>query len=139
MTDLLDGMARYLESLSLVTYDPAGVLGDCFIDTMPPAPDSAVTLGTYGLGVPDPLADDDECGLQVRARGGPDPRVSRARCAAIYDVLQGLAGVELPDGTWLILCTALQTPTPLGVDATGRHEHTVNFRLNVVNPTAHRS
>ncbi|MFI6443826.1 minor capsid protein [Kitasatospora sp. NPDC050543] len=139
MADLLDGIARYLQSLGLVMYDPDGVTGDTFIDTMPPAPDSAVALGAYGLGPPDPLNDDDESGLQIRARGGPDPRVSRRRCMAIYSALHGLAGVELPDGNWLILCTAQQTPSPLGTDDVGRHEHVVNFRLNIVNPTANRT
>lgn len=139
MADLLDGIARYLVGLGLAQYDPDGVAGDLFVDTMPPQPDSAVAIGTYGLGIPDPLNDDDEQGLQVRVRGGPDPRVSRRRSQDIYAVLQGLAGVELPDGTWLISCTALQTPTPLGTDATGRHEHVTNYRLFTVNPTAHRS
>jgi hypothetical protein len=139
LADLLDGMARYLAGLGLVVYDPDGTSGDCFIDTMPPQPDAAVALGAYGLGEPDPLNDDDESGLQVRVRGGPDPRPSRARCQAIYSALQGLASVALPDGTWLILAAAQQTTTPLGTDANGRHEHVVNFRLNTVNPTANRS
>jgi hypothetical protein len=139
VADLLDGFARYLQDQGLVTYDPDGVLGDCFIDTMPPTPDSAVALGEYGLGEPDPANDDDVSGLQVRVRGGPDPRVSKTRCRQIYSALQGLSEVALPDGTWLILCTAQTTVSPLGVDATGRHEHVVNYRISVVSPTAHRS
>jgi hypothetical protein len=138
LADLLAGIALYLDSLGLLDYDPDGVSGDCFIDGLPPVPDSVVALTGYGLGEPDPLEGDDESGLQVRARGGPDPRVSRQRCKAIYSALQGLAGIALPDGTWLIFCTAVQTPTSLGVDANGRHEHVVNFRLRTVNPTAHR-
>lgn len=139
MADLLDGLARYLHGLGLVVYDPEGVGGDVFVDTMPESPDSAIALGSYGLGVPDPLNDDDETGLQVRARGGPDPRVSRQRCQAIYSALHGLTDVELPGGTWLSLCTAIQTPSPLGVDSTGRQEHVVNFRLILVNETTYRS
>ncbi|MFB7908112.1 minor capsid protein [Kitasatospora sp. NPDC056076] len=139
MADLLDGMARYLSGLGLVTYDPDGISGDCFIDTMPPTPDAAVALGAYGLGEPDPLNNDDELGLQVRARGGPDPRVSRRRCQDIYNALQGLTDTQLPDGTLLLLATAVQTPSPLGTDGNGRHEHVVNFRIFVVSPTAHRS
>ncbi|MFF1790749.1 minor capsid protein [Kitasatospora sp. NPDC058243] len=138
MPDLLDGIARYLQAQGLVTYDPDGTGGDCFIDTLAPVPDGAVALGAYGLGEPDPLSGDDEVGLQVRVRGGPDPRLSRRRALAIYSALHGLAGIALPDGTWLILAVALQTPTPLGTDGNGRHEHVVNFRLNIVNPTANR-
>jgi hypothetical protein len=139
VADLLDGLAQYLHGLGLVNYRPDDVGGDCFTDHLPEAPDAAVALTGYGLGVPDPLNADDETGLQVRARGGPDPRVSRQRCQAIYSALHGLAEVMLPDGTWLILCTAIQTPTSLGVDATGRHEHVINFRLNVGNPTTYRT
>lgn len=44
MADLLDGLARYLDAAGLLTYDPDGVEGDTFIETMPPAPDEAVAL-----------------------------------------------------------------------------------------------
>ncbi|MFD4659341.1 minor capsid protein [Kitasatospora sp. NPDC058444] len=131
MADVLDSLARYLQAAGLLTYDPTGVKGDCFIELMPPAPDRAVQLSLYGAGVPDPLNGWDERSLQVRVRGTADPRVSRARAEAILSALHGLAGIELPDGLWLVLCIAQQTPAPLGVDAAGRHEHVVNFRLDV--------
>jgi hypothetical protein len=138
LADVLDSVAQYLQGLGLVKYDPTGTTGDCFIDSMPPVPDSVVVLGAYGLGEPDPLNGDDEIGLQVRARGTPDPRISRKRCQDIYSALHGLAGVPLADGTWLILATAVQTTTGLGLDGNGRHEHVVNFRLYITNPTANR-
>lgn len=140
MADLLDGFARYLHGLGLVAYDELGIGGDVFADAMPEAPDEAVVLTLYGLGEPDPLNEDDVSGLQVRARGpAGNAAPSRLRCQAIYSALQGLAGVTLPDGTLLLLCTAVQTPSSLGVDSNGRYEHVVNFRICVVNPTANRS
>ncbi|WP_261958353.1 hypothetical protein [Streptomyces nigrescens] len=36
----------------------------------------------------------------MRVRGAADPRVSRRRAEALYGALHGLAGLELPDGTW---------------------------------------
>ncbi|MFE7634459.1 minor capsid protein [Kitasatospora sp. NPDC057518] len=131
MPELLDSVARYLQAAGLLMYDPTGTRGDCFIELMPPVPDSAVQLSLYGAGVPDPLNGWDERSLQVRVRGTANPRVSRARAEAIFSALHGLAGVELPGGLWLVLCIAQQTPSPLGVDAVGRHEHVANFRLDI--------
>lgn len=137
MADLLDGIARHLAARSLVTYDPAGVAGDCFIETMPPGPAAAVGLWLYGGPEPDARVPVDEPSLQVRVRGGADPRLSRARARSIFDALHGLTRTALPDGTWLVLCVG-SLPSPIGKDANGRHEHTVNFRLTVGAPTAHR-
>lgn len=139
MADLVEGLARYLAGLGLLTYDPDGTDGNTFAEFMPAEPDLAVVLTPYGLGEPDSLNDDDETGLQIRVRGSTDPRVSRQLSGRIYSALHGLAGITLPDGTWLILSAALQTPASLGTDELGRHEHVTNYRLNVVTPTAHRS
>ncbi|MFB6618227.1 minor capsid protein [Streptomyces sp. NPDC085524] len=139
MTDLLDGIARLLAAAGHAAYDPAGTSGDLFIENMPPAPDAAVALWLYDGEAPDARSAYDRPRLQVRVRGGPDPRTSRARCRAIYGELHGLAGVRLADGTWLVLSAARGTPAPLGPDASGRHEHVVNFDLDVSAPTTHRT
>ncbi|MFI5686786.1 minor capsid protein [Streptomyces sp. NPDC051636] len=137
MADLLDGVARYLDELGLLAYDPAGTGGDTFIETLPPEPAEAVGLWLYGAGEQDARNGYDTRSLQVRVRGTADPRTSRCRAEALYGALHGLAGLELPDGTWLVLAAA-QAPAPIGTDASGRHEHTVNVRLDVANPTTHR-
>ncbi|MEU8721512.1 minor capsid protein [Streptomyces antimycoticus] len=139
MADLLDGLARLLADTGHAIYDPNGVEGDLFIENMPPAPDAAVGLWLYDGGEQDARNPVDTVRLQVRTRGGPDPRPSRARAWAIYSELHGLAGIELPDGTWLILAAARGTPAPMGPDSSGRHEHVVNFDLDVSAPTKHRS
>ncbi|WP_399088024.1 minor capsid protein [Streptomyces sp. BBFR2] len=138
MPDPLDGLARYLDGLKLVDYDPAGISGDTFAETLPPGPDEAVGLWLYGGAEQDARNGYDERSLQVRVRGTADPRVSRRRAEALYSALHGLAGIALPDGTWLVLCVAQQSPAPLGTDERGRHEHVVNLRLDVANPTTHR-
>lgn len=139
--DLLDGIARYLQERGLVTYDPTGVSGDCFIETMPSSPDEAVALTIYDDRVePDSLLPYDEPRVQVRVRGTTDPRISRRRCAEIRSHLHGLGPTVLPDGTELVLSVCIQgAPGSMGADENRRHEHVANFRMEVVSPTVHRS
>ncbi|UJV43808.1 minor capsid protein [Streptomyces sp. AMCC400023] len=139
MADLLDGLARHLHLQNLLTYDPDGTSGDTFLDDMPSGPNSAVALTSYQAGAePDSLLPYDEPRVQVRTRD-LDPTASRTRCKAIYDELHGLGPVDLPDGTRLILCVALQGgPTAIGKDANGRMEHVINFRAEHRTPSAHR-
>ncbi|MEV7413567.1 minor capsid protein [Streptomyces althioticus] len=134
MADLADGLARYLAARGLLTYDPTGTRGDTFIGTMPPAPDEAVALTLYGDGTTTDRDGADLDRLQIRVRGTADPRKSYDRCLALRDALHGLAGVELPDGTWLVLATAPR-PSPMGTDANGRHEHVTNAALDIAAPT----
>lgn len=138
MADFIDGLLRHLAAAALVTYDPDGITGDAFSDIMPPAPDEAVALTPYGGPEPDSKLPYDEPSLQVRTRAGADPRVARARAWAIYNELNGLASTALPDGTWLVLCTANQTPQTMGQDTLGRTEYVVNFALTLHAPSAHR-
>ncbi|MFI9203333.1 minor capsid protein [Streptomyces sp. NPDC053048] len=135
MADLLDGLARHLAAVGLLTYDPTGRSGDTFIEAMPPQPDLAVCLALYDAGTPEARDDVEQRRLQVRTRGTTDPRVSRTRAEALYRALHGQAGLELPDGTWLVLAAARGTPAPLGPDSNGRHEHVVNFDLDLAGPT----
>ncbi|WP_404959013.1 minor capsid protein [Streptomyces sp. 147326] len=134
MASLLDSLARYLAGRSLLTYDPTGVTGDCFIEALPPAPDRAVSLALYDAGPQTSRDDDEDRRLQIRVRGTADPRVSRDRCEALHTALQGLADVELPGGFFLTLAASRGTPAPMGTDATGRHEHVTNFDLAVSAP-----
>lgn len=141
-TDLLDGLARYLAERGLVTYTSGGgVDEDCFQEFMPSSPDEAVALTVYDGGTePDSLLPYSEPRVQVRVRGTTDPRVSRRRCMAIFSALHGLGPVILPDGTNLISSISIQGgPVSLGVDENRRHEHVCNFRMEIRQPTAHRS
>lgn len=146
---LLDGLAAYLveEEHDLgLTYRPDGSAYEpdeigLTIDQLPATPTQVVALTGYNAGPePDSLQSGaDEQRVQVRARGTTDPRVSRGRLRAIYDVLQGLDGVTLPDGTYVVLAVALQAdPTPIGVDDNRRHEHVQNWRFIIDAPTQHR-
>ncbi|MFJ6748272.1 minor capsid protein [Streptomyces sp. NPDC091266] len=136
--DHLDALARHLHALGLLTYDPTGICGDTFIETLPPAPDEAVCLSLYGAGATDARNGWDARSLQVRVRGTADPRVSRRRCEGLYSALHGLAAVQLPGDVWLVLAAAVAAPASMGVDKSGRHEHVVNLRLDIEAPTSHR-
>lgn len=137
MADLLDGLARHLQAQGLVAYDPDVPGGDCFFEHMPPEPDECVVLTLYGGPEPDSQSGYSEPRLQVRTRG--DRRASRARSEAIFNELEGLGEVDLPDGSQLFLCFALQAvPASLGVDENGRHEHSCNYQLSVRALTKHR-
>jgi len=105
-TDLLTGLAEHLAAHGAGTWRPDGtpyspaetaiVLG-----AMPPAPDRVIALRTYtvdwsGFGE----ADDDgridvTTGLQVRTRGGRDPREALDLADAVRDAIDGLAAVRL--------------------------------------------
>ncbi|WP_327169566.1 minor capsid protein [Streptomyces subrutilus] len=136
--DVLDGLARHLAARNLVDYDPTGVSGDCFIESLPSAPDQCVVLAVYDDGAePDSRIGYDEVPVQVRVRGTTDPRVSRTRANALRSELHGLGPVTLPDGTGLLLAVA-RTVAGLGVDDNRRHEHVFNARLRVRSVTAHR-
>ncbi|MGW3057685.1 minor capsid protein [Streptomyces goshikiensis] len=131
MADLLDGLARHLAAAGLLTYDPTGRTGDCFVEALPPAPDRAVSLALYDAGPPEARDDAETRRLQVRVRGTADPRISRDRAEALYRALHGRTDVALADGSLLILAAARGTPAPIGTDSSGRHEHVVNFDLDV--------
>ncbi|MFC9847794.1 minor capsid protein [Streptomyces sp. NPDC060223] len=141
MADLLDGIARHLESKGLVSYQTATSGGDCFLEALPDKTDEAVALTIYDDGrEPDSKLAYDEPRVQVRVRGTSDPRVSRQRCAAIRSELHGLGPLTLPDGTELILSVALQNaPASIGTDENGRHEHVANFRMEHRSVTEHRT
>ncbi|HET6356096.1 minor capsid protein [Streptomyces sp.] len=140
MADLLDGLARHLQAQGLVAYDPDVAGGDCFFEHMPPEPDECVVLTLYGGPEPDSQSGYSDPRLQVRTRGTPhDRRTSWNRSVAIFNELEGLGEIDLPDGTQLFLCYALQAvPASMGVDENGRHEHSCNYQLSVGALTKHR-
>lgn len=140
MADLLTGIAQHLTARGIVVYDPDGTTGNCFLESLPSRPGTAVVLTIYDAAIEaDSKLGYDEPRMQVRVRGGPDPSVSRLLCKAIRDELHGLGPVTLPDGTLLILSIALQAaPASLGVNTNGEHEHIVNLRMEIRDVTTHR-
>jgi hypothetical protein len=138
VADLHDGIARYLAGLGLVTYDGTAA-GDVFFDLMPPSPDVAVCLTTYGGAPLDSKLPYDTPSLQVRVRASATARAqARVRAWALYDALHGLGPITLEDGTRLLSCIAKQTPGSMGQDDLGRPEYAFNCDNELYAPSAHR-
>lgn len=135
---LLDGWGLYLDGLGIGTWRDSTVYqpGEVAITTerIPQTPDQCIAITGYeGNEVPSRQSV-DEPRVQFRVRGTTDPRASRDRAKTIYDALQGLAHVTLPDGTYLVLAYCLGTPAYMGRDDNERHEHVVNVACSVHNP-----
>lgn len=136
---LVADLAQYLHNAELVTFDEAGISGDCFVYVQPSDPDECVTISTTGGGEPDSRNGYDQVNVNLIIRGTADPRPAEARAAAIYGELHGLADVTMPGGTYLVSCIAMQPgPVPIGRDENGRHEFSLNFEVEIRNLTTHR-
>lgn len=134
----LTGIMEYLDAQGTIAYDPSGISGNAFLDTLPASPDTAVMF-RHGGGFPGDLGlGYDRPSFQVFVRGTRDPRTALTLLEAIYDELQGLRTM-LPDDTMLHVCQAVQTaPAYLGTDGNGRHEYSQNYQAHIRNLTAHR-
>ena len=135
-------LAAYLQtrSISGFNYQPTLTTGNVFIDHLPDQPDLAVALFNYPGPAPDIRDGYDSPNVQLRVRGGLDPRNAQALLGAIYSELHDLHMVMLPGSVWLVYCRALQSGVmPLGPDRTGKRlEFTQNFSTHYRRPTAHR-
>lgn len=132
-------LAEWLDAEGLVTYEPAGVGGDIFVDTTPSTPDEAVVIFHTGGGPGDFAHPYDGVTVQLMVRGSADPRVSHARAQGLYDAIHGLGHTLLPDGTRLLSAIALQAaPISLGTDENGRHRHVINVDIEIYRPTVLR-
>jgi hypothetical protein len=138
---ILEEVARLFEELDLGVYRPGGAGGDIFLVAMPDSPDAAVVLSRAAGAESDARLGYDEPVVQIRVRGAAGDAVGpEARAQAIYDAVHGLSGRELPGGTWLVLSVGTQGgPVYAARDANRRDEWTVNVRMELRRPTAHRS
>lgn len=148
MSGLLEGLALLAAELGHGVYrvgepyvagEVALVLGDA-----PPIPDRLVAIRAYPSGPePDARLPFTEAYVQLRVRGSADESDSRDRAQALYSDLhgRGRARVRLASGDDLVVMSIIATtsgPIPLGRDEAGRHEHTVNVRVDHVDPTSQR-
>jgi hypothetical protein len=121
-------IAQYLDDENLVTVDPSGVAGNCFIDTLPATPETAVGIFSGSAGPPDAKTSLDRPGVQLQVRGDTDPRTAFALAEALRVKLHGLSNLTLASGTLVKLITANQSqPVYIGTDENGRHQYSVNL------------
>lgn len=133
-------VAQYLAArLASVSFSLTTPGGNTRIGSMPTSPDLAVGIWPTAGPESSTKAGYDERGIQVRTRGTTDPRTGYDLGVEIYDELHGLKQVTLPGGTLVVRCAGVQSePVSIGEDSNGRHEYTINFRLEVRNPTPNR-
>jgi hypothetical protein len=135
---------RDATTAGLVSFDEAGVGGNCFLNHLPDKPALAVMVKDTGGNY---LADGralgyDEPTLQLLVRGTKDPRAGQALAQSLYDHYHALHAVTLdPTGeaVRLIDCGSLQSaPAHIGTDPNGRHLYSLNLALHVRNATPNR-
>lgn len=126
-------LALYLQSKGLGTFDPTGVTGDMFIGLLPETPDGALAIFPTGGFQADSKLGYSMPTLQIVVRGTMDPRPAQQRAQAVYDALHGVRNRSFTDGgTWVVSCLGMQSaPTHIGRDDNGRHEYSLNFRLEL--------
>lgn len=138
-------IAKHLTTLELVTYDPDGADGDCFVGFMPSTPDAAVMIKLTG-GLPQPSKEpDDRPTVQILVRGTRQDRQGALDWAvAILGALNCLDGVTLDEGgadeVYVVGLTAAQSaPIDIGKDDNDRHELSLNFDAYTHAPTLNRT
>lgn len=127
-TDLLDGLARYLDAAGVGTYRADGVFTTTdtaiTIATMPAAPDRVICLSAYPVTDSAALTD-TTTGVQIRTRAGADPRAVDALDDAVFDVLQGAGPLQF--GAVRVQLINRVSGAPIGADTAGRMERSSNY------------
>jgi hypothetical protein len=134
-------VAQYLAAqIAGVALDLADTTGNVFIGSKPPTPDEVLAVWSDGGEESSTKSGYDMRTVQVMVRGTTDPTTGSDRADEVYAALHGLKGVTLPGGTLVVLCAGIQSgPVSIGEDDNGRHEYSLNFRMEVRNPTPNRS
>jgi hypothetical protein len=133
--------AQMLDEFGLGTYDPTGTSGDLFVGSLPVEPEFAVKVSRYGGVESDAKHGYDEPQVQVWVRGPRgDAEAAESRAQAVYDACHGLRRRDLPGGTRMLSCIGTQAgPVDVGLDEHGRHEWSVNFRVELRRQTTNRT
>lgn len=139
---ITEQIARLLDELGLGSYGAdgtGGLEGSIYHNALPADPDRAMAVARYPGAESDSFNPWDEINVQVRCRGPAGEDTAEADAQAVYDHLHGLGMRLLPGGTWLQLAVGNQAgPIFVGRDANERPEWTVNFRMELLNPTMNR-
>lgn len=136
---LIEQVAALLGQLSLGVYAPNDTTGTIFLAALPEQPVQAIAVAQYGGPESDAKLGYDQPSIQVRVRGLEDATDALRTAQRVYDALHGLSSITLPGGIWLVSCVGTQGgPAYIGRDLSGRHEYTVNFRMEIRNTAGAR-
>lgn len=133
---LTEELASYLAAQGLVSYDATGRAGNCFVETLPDAPDLAVAIYSIGGAPPSQRNAIAFPAVRLLVRGTRDPRSAQALAQTLLAALHGLRDVELTaGGTHLYQCVTQQSaPAHQEMDAAHRHRYAVEFILHTTWP-----
>ena len=125
-------IAKYLGSAGLGVWSGVGSAETTiFLSVLPIEPDDCIAVrATGGPPTEDPRQPFDKPTIQIIVRGLAEPDTGN-RAQAIFNALQGLAGIAL-DESHLVLCQGLASaPAYLEYTETGHHIYSMNFLAEV--------
>lgn len=140
-SDLLTGMAAWLEANGVGDYKPAGTYDaddtGIVLGGLPANPPDVIGLNTYMVR-DEPSLSDSVIGLQVQCRtAGEDRRTTADLSDSIFTLLHAATNIELTTGVTIVQALR-QSDGSLGQDQNGRWGHVQNFYLSVHRPSDNR-
>jgi hypothetical protein len=138
--DLLDGIAKFIQSAGLATYNTNGVYQatdtGIYVKAVNPSPDRIITMTAYQVS-DDPTMPEARLGVQLRFRGLQDPRDVDELGDSVYGILQGLTGVQF--NSVFAEQILRQSSITLGQDAAKRWERADAYYIDTgLPPTSNR-
>lgn len=128
---MLVEVAEYISDNGIGIFDKTGLGGNIFINMLPSSPDICISIYDSGGRQADSKLGYSLLSFQVIVRGDLNPFSSRSKAQLIYDLLHGFTGLFVDNGHWIVSCLGIQSgPTHIGTDDNGRHEYSLNFRLD---------
>lgn len=133
---LVDALARYLDSTGIARYQPTGVYPSgsvpaVFAGLLPATPDAVVALTVYDVQFGRGDIGNEDVYIQFRWRtAGKDPRTTDDVADAATALLHDAERLLLPGGVRVLLCRrkirGITTP-----DSTGRFERADSYMLTL--------
>lgn len=133
-TTLEADLAQHLAGLGLAQYTPTGtysattLVPAVFFGRIPDKPDSALAINIYD----DHRDVDDQSptvSVQLRFRGGKDPRTVNHQADAVFAAIHDLSS-QVWGATTVLLCRR-HVRAPIGADSNGRYERADSYRLTL--------
>lgn len=139
MTAPHDDFAQWLgQQVAALTY-AADNTANVFVDATPSAPDRMVAVLSQGGPESDSKLPYDEIAVQLVFRCEANPTWALDRWTEVYGLVHGRRNVTLPQGTHMLWAIVVQSsPIRLGQDENGRHQYSMNIRIEIRNPTTER-
>lgn len=144
-TDLLTGLAAYLQTGGVGTWNSSGAYTalqtGIVLGNVPQSPDRIITLTAYGV-EDSPALSDSVIGVQVRCRwSGQDKRAVDDLADSIFALLHGKTNFTVgtsPADVRITQCLR-QSAATLGQDQNNRWSNVQNFYCSVWRPSANRT